>query len=133
MPCCTVCLLSMEKCKMPYFTFSSIFHERLNGQFSLFPLKISAVGRSKNGEGVLQVVIQGLLKEKVLLIFLPKYRRGVAPLPPSRFRRVFQKIYKSIFSRAKITCVQTIRLKEHVHLNFGWKNLDQEFDKNHYH
>ena len=33
---------------MPYFTFSSIFHERLNGQFSLFPLKISAVGRSKN-------------------------------------------------------------------------------------
>ena len=67
---------------MPYFTFSSIFHERLNGQFSLFPLKISAVGRSKNGEGVLQVVSQGLLKEKVLLIYLPKYRRGGCPLAP---------------------------------------------------
>ena len=60
--------------EMPYFTFSSIFHERLNGQFSLFPLKISAVGRSKNLRG------GGLESSNKrcfdFYTFLPQYRRG---------------------------------------------------------
>ena len=53
-------------------------------------INFSTVGRSENLDGLveLQVLIQGLLKEKVFLLFLPKSRRDNRPLKVAYSQKV---------------------------------------------
>ena len=79
---CTYCVSTVYE-EMPYFTFSSIFHERLNGQFSLFPLKRAGPAEHFQwGQAYALGIISPFALVGIGLVYLPKLSGDKFPLSP---------------------------------------------------